>query len=123
MKLVASSVKEIINVYLDKGEDIFEVLNKIKEEKNLTNAIFRAIGAVENPTIGFFDAKTGGYIEKTFEGIFELLLLTGKIVERDGKLVWHLHISFGDENYNVKGGHFISGKVGVLLEGDILVMK
>ncbi len=47
------------------------------------------------------------------------LLAVGNISIRDGKYFAHVHAFLGDPDKNLRGGHLVSGKVSVTVEGVI----
>ena len=85
-----------------------------KESINLAN--INALGAVNEIVIGLFDTNEKKYYSKKFTGDFEIVSLTGSITTKDGQLYNHLHISVGDREYNVHGGHLSSAIVSATCE-------
>ena len=58
-----------------------------------------------------------------FDGMFEIVSLTGTINTMDGgEYYCHLHTAAGDKNGNVYGGHLSAGTVGATLEMVITVI-
>lgn len=103
-------------VVLDKGDEIIASLKHLISERNV-NGFFIGIGAVRDPIIAYFDTKQKKYIEKKFEGEFEIVSLIGNLgTDENGEPIVHAHITIADENYNVHGGHLVQGYVSVTLE-------
>ena len=58
------------------------------------------------------------YIPKRFaEGInYEIITLNGNISRLEGKPFVHVHITLGDQNYKVFGGHLGSANISITAE-------
>lgn len=92
-------------IRLEIGEDIVEQLQLFCEKENILLGTIQGIGAIDNVTIGLFDPQKGEYYSKTLEGDYEVTSLLGNVSSNDGKPYLHMHITFGDHNYNIHGGH------------------
>ncbi len=90
---------------IDRGEEICEQLKVICEKEGVTLASVSAIGAVGDFTVGVFNPHTKEYKANTFTGDYEIVSLLGNVTELDGKFYSHLHMSAGDEEGKVFGGH------------------
>ncbi|MCR8463294.1 MAG: DNA-binding protein [Candidatus Korarchaeota archaeon] len=116
----ASSDSDFVLV-LEKGDDVTESLKKLAKEENLSG-FFMGIGAVADPTIGYFDVEKKQYLKMELKGSFEVLGLTGNIsFLPDGEPFVHAHIILGDSNHKVLGGHLFSAKVSITLE--LLILR
>jgi len=101
---------------LEPGEKIKESIKKFAETKSICG-FFIGIGAVTNPEIAYFDIKNKEYVKRKLAGMFEIVNLTGNIrLNTDNKFEVHAHISLGNKDYNVIGGHLIEAEVAVVLE-------
>ena len=92
-------------VRLEIGEDVVEQLQLLCEQENITLGTIQGIGAVDKATIGLYDPNKGEYYSKTLEGDYEITSLLGSITNQNGKPYIHLHVTLGDHNYNIFGGH------------------
>lgn len=90
---------------IDKGEEILEQLEILANNEGIKLATIQAIGATDDFTVGVFDTKAKKYRANNFSGDFEILSLSGTITTMNGKYYPHLHMSAGDENGQVYGGH------------------
>lgn len=90
---------------IDKGEEILDQVKVLAEKENIRLAGIQALGAVNDITVGVFKTGEKKYYSNHFEGNFEIVSLTGTINTMDGKFYAHLHMSAGDENGQVFGGH------------------
>lgn len=96
---------ETILVRLDRGEEILTQLQTLAQKENITLASVQGLGAVNQFTVGVFNPKEKQYHANQFSGCFEIVSLTGTIDTMDGKFYSHLHMSAGDEQGRVFGGH------------------
>lgn len=92
-------------VRLDKGEEIVSSLTDLVKKENIRLGRVSGIGAVNRAVIGLFELDKKEYHKKEFEGDFEVLSLSGNISEMDGQEYLHFHLTFGDKDFNVYGGH------------------
>ncbi len=101
---------------IDKGEEICAQLKVICEREGIGLASVSAIGAVGAFTVGVFEPHTKQYKANTFEGDYEIVSLSGTVTELDGKFYSHLHMSAGDNDGKVFGGHLNSATVSATCE-------
>lgn len=92
-------------IRLDPGSELIESLLTACQVQNVHCAQVTVIGAAKKITCGVFNPKTKEYHSRKFKGIFEITSLNGTITTMDGGLYPHLHITFADEDYKVRGGH------------------
>ncbi len=69
------------------------------------------IGSLRNPVVGYYSEEEKKYRSIKLSGTFELLSLNGNISLKEGKSFAHLHVTLGDEEGRVFGGHLIRGDV------------
>lgn len=96
---------DTITARLDKGEEITEQVREIARRENIRLASVRAIGAVNEFTVGVFKTDKKEYLANEFKGSFEIVSLTGTINTMNGEFYAHLHMSAGNEKGEVFGGH------------------
>lgn len=123
--------KEIDNLIIARlfpDEDLQEKLQEIcQKHKVKTAIILSGIGQLKNFKLGYFKNK-GDYTPEFFSKPHEMISLSGIISKQGNNYESHLHISLGDENKRVIGGHLIEGIVEitneiVLLKSDILLQR
>lgn len=123
--------KEIDNLIIARlfpGEDLQEKLQEIcQKHKVKTAIILSGIGQLKKFKLGYFKNK-GDYTPEFFSKPHEMISLSGIISKQGDNYESHLHISLGDENKRVIGGHLIEGIVEitneiVLLKSDILLQR
>lgn len=110
---------EKIIVRLDRGDEVVSSFLKIIKDEKLKGGFITAIGACDIAEVGLYEAEKQQYQSKRFEGDFEILSCIGNVSRKDGEPYLHLHISFGDKNYNVFGGHLSFCRISGTFEGAI----
>ena len=90
---------------MDKGEEILESLRLIAEKENIRLASVSALGATDDVTVGVFRTAEKKYYANNFSGDMEIVSLTGTISTMNGEYYAHLHMSVGDTEGHVVGGH------------------
>lgn len=90
---------------IDKGEEILEKIKEIAIKENIKLANINALGAVNDFTVGVFKTEEKKYYSNTFTGSYEIVSLTGTINTMNGEFYSHLHMSAGDAEGKVFGGH------------------
>jgi len=101
---------------IDKNEEIISKVMEICEKENIRLANINALGAVGEIEIGLFDVNEKKYYSTKYTGDFEIVSLTGSITTKDGSLYNHLHMSVGDRENKVIGGHLNSAVVSATCE-------
>ena len=94
-----------IIVRIDKDEEILEQVKELALKENIRLAAVQALGATNSFTVGVYNVAEKKYYANTFSGSFEIVSLTGTINTMDGGFYCHLHMSAGDEQGRVVGGH------------------
>ena len=90
---------------IDRGEEILTQLKNIALKEEIKLASVRALGATDDFTVGVFKVDEKKYYANHFTGDFEIVSLTGTISTMNGEYYAHLHMSAGDEQGRVFGGH------------------
>ncbi len=111
-------------VLLKKGDNL---LDSIKEffEKYANNNLceFRAIGAIDNFSLGYAYLEDGviQYNNVEYKEEYELLSLMGNISLRENECAIHAHATLSDSLNNCIGGHLNYGTVSIVCEMFITV--
>ena len=90
---------------IDRGEEVLTQLKAMALKENVQLASVRALGATNDFTVGVFKVEEKKYYANHFTGDFEIVSLTGTISTMNGEYYAHLHMSAGDEQGRVFGGH------------------
>jgi predicted DNA-binding protein with PD1-like motif len=104
---------------LDPEDKIIESLKKFALKEHIVLATVEGIGAVKSFTVGFFNPVTKQYQEKQFDGYFEITSLLGNITTKNNEPYFHLHGTFGNDQYLLFGGHLKEATVSIT--GEIFV--
>jgi len=103
-------------ISLESGDMIVESLEAICEKENIRAAWMNGIGLCRDPEIGFFDAGTGAYIFKRFDGDFEIAALTGNVALFEGRPFIHAHVVLGGRDMTTYSGHLREAVVSAACE-------
>ncbi len=103
-------------VYVQKDESVLETLTKFCNDNGIQNGQVFGIGAIKDIELGAYDLDTKHYTRKLFEGTWELIGMQGNITILDNAPFIHAHVTIGDHDFNVKGGHLFAGNVAVVGE-------
>ncbi len=101
---------------MDKGEEILEQVKEIALRENIKLGYLQGLGAVKEITVGVFDTEAKTYRANSLQGKFEIVSLTGTINTMNGEYYSHLHMSVGDEEAHVFGGHLNKAVVSATCE-------
>jgi predicted DNA-binding protein with PD1-like motif len=112
---------------LERGEDVLPSIAEFCKRKGILSASFRAIGAVEQSKIGYYDLPSKKYGQKEYPDAMEVASMTGNVAQVDGQPFVHCHsvlsgIAPGTENQPV-GGHVFEAKVAVTLEVHLIAFN
>lgn len=103
-------------VRMDPGEEILEQLERFARQEQIGLASVQALGAVKEFTVGVFSLAEKQYHANHFQGAYEIVSLTGTIDTMNGDFYCHLHMSAGDEQGRVFGGHLNRAVISVTCE-------
>ncbi|MBQ8200524.1 MAG: DNA-binding protein [Clostridia bacterium] len=101
---------------VDRGEEVLAQLKAMAIQENVRLASVRALGAVNDFTVGVFKTREKKYYANRFTGDHEIVSLTGTISTMSGEYYAHLHMSAGDEQGRVFGGHLNEAVVSATCE-------
>ncbi len=107
-------------VYVEQGESVLETLTEFCTNQNISNGQLFGIGALKNIQLGAYNPDTKQYTRKTFSGDYELISCQGNITLLEGKPFIHTHVTIGDHDCNIKGGHLFAATVAVV--GEFIVL-
>ncbi len=101
---------------VDPGEEICAALLELADREQIALAEISGLGAVNRVTTGVYDTANKEYHANHFEGAFEVVSLVGTLTRKDGKAYLHAHMSVGDTEGRVFGGHLNEAVVSATAE-------
>ena len=109
-------------VRMDPGEEILTQVKELALAEHIRLASVQALGAVNDFTVGVFKTDEKKYYSNAFQGSYEIVSLTGTINTMDGAFYCHLHMSAGDNQGRVVGGHLNRAVVSATCEMVVTVL-
>jgi uncharacterized protein len=102
---------------LETGDEIAATLKQFAMQHELSGSSFKAIGALSDVKVGWFNWETKKYeTAAEIKEQVEVLSLIGDIALRDGKPEVHAHIVVGKKDGTAHGGHLQEAHVRPTLE-------
>ena len=92
--------------------------NLLKAEVRRINTLasISALGATNDFTVGVYKVDEKKYYANSFQGSFEIVSLTGTINTMNGEFYTHIHMSAGNDQGQVFGGHLNKAVVSATCE-------
>lgn len=115
--------EQTIIVRMDKGEDIVEQVKNVALKEKIKLANISALGAINEFTVGVFKTKEKKYYANEFKGDFEIVSLTGTINTMNDEYYSHMHLSAGNDQGQVFGGHLNKAIVSATCEMVIQIIN
>lgn len=95
-------------IRLDVGDPLFDSIYDFAKEAGIEAAFLWGMGAVKDITLGFYDLQNKKYVKNRYEGIWELVSLTGNLARTDEGAFVHAHAVLSDNGNDTIGGHVFS---------------
>lgn len=115
--------EQTIIVRMDKGEDIVKQVKNVALKEKIKLASISALGAINEFTVGVFKTKEKKYYANEFKGDFEIVSLTGTINTMNDEYYSHMHLSAGNDQGQVFGGHLNKAIVSATCEMVIQIIN
>lgn len=94
------------------GDEISAGLTSFAQKQNLSDASFKAIGALQSVKLGYYNPETKKYATSVeLNEQVELLSLIGDVAQQDGNPIVHAHMIVGRSDGTTAGGHLMSAVV------------
>lgn len=104
-------------IRLDKGEKLAESLERFAAETKIEGAWVSGLGAALEATLGYYDLDKKEYVWRQFEGLREVVSLTGNLAyDEDGQFMFHLHGVLSGDDFQTIGGHVKDLTAGATVE-------
>jgi predicted DNA-binding protein with PD1-like motif len=94
---------------LTHGGDLLAEIGAVAEQHGMAMAEVRAIGALSEARLAYYDQAAQSYGALAVEGPVELLALLGNVSRRDGATAVHVHATLSGHDGACVGGHVASG--------------
>lgn len=99
-----------------KDEDVLVSLKALAKKENIKSGWLSGLGAVKDMEVGYYDMGEQKYHFKKYDGVYELLSLTGNIASFDGEVAFHMHGTFSGHDNTAFGGHVNAMVCGISVE-------
>lgn len=103
-------------VTFGKGDEVASGLTEFAEKNHITTGHFTGVGAFSSALLGWTDPEKRAFKKIEINQEAELLSFVGDISTLNGKPYVHAHAVVGFPDGSTKGGHFIEGRVGIVME-------
>ncbi len=108
---IATEPKTFVMI-LETGDEILSSLKSFAQDRHLSGSSFKAIGALSQVKLGWFNWETKKYqTAVALDEQVELLSLIGDIALKDGEPQVHAHLIVGRADGTAHGGHLLSATV------------
>lgn len=101
---------------LQRGDFVMSSLLEFFRQEKIDTGFIRAIGALKNVELGYFDFASKTYLRDEFPEAYELLSFQGNISLVEGTPFCHAHVLLGDRAFHTIGGHLFEAEVAVTFE-------
>jgi predicted DNA-binding protein with PD1-like motif len=101
--------KNGIVIRLDENDEIIASVIDVCKKENIKSAMLHGIGAGKKFAISHFDTLEMHYHTRTFEGVLEIVTLSGNISLIGEEPSAHIHVVLGKEDFTSVGGHLVEG--------------
>jgi uncharacterized protein len=94
---------------LTHGGDLMTEIAAVAEAHGVRMAEVRAIGALSEARLAYYDQTNKTYGEFAVDGAVEVLALLGNVSRRDGATAVHVHATLAGHDGSCVGGHVVPG--------------
>lgn len=101
---------------MESGDEVVGTLTEFAKRQGLAASHLKAIGALSDVALGFFDWQTKDYRRIELREQVEVLSLLGDIALDKGEPRLHAHIVVGRADGSAHGGHLLEAHVRPTLE-------
>lgn len=104
-------------VRLERGERLGECIEQFVDATGIDGGWVSGVGGTSEVILGFYTLDTKKYQWRTFDRLMEIASLSGNLAyDEQGKMMFHLHGVFADEEYQTVGGHVKDLMAGATIE-------
>lgn len=99
-------------IIFETGDELAKGLADFAKDQNLSDASFKAIGALASVSLAWFNPETKKYQTSVdLKEQVELLSMIGDVAQHDGKPVVHAHLVVARSDGTTAGGHLLEARV------------
>ena len=95
------TLKQHYIIRINRGEEVFEQLNKFCQDNQIFSGSLTAIGAADQIDLAHYSVETKEYSKRTFTGEHEVTSLVGIITDK--KI--HIHATIANNKFETFAGH------------------
>ena len=93
-------------IRLEKGEHLAVAMEQFFAESKIEGGWIQGLGAASEVTLGFYNLNSKDYKWRKFASMMEIVALTGNVAyNQAGKMMFHLHGTFANDEFQTVGGH------------------
>jgi len=109
-------IKQMHFVRVDPGEELVHAITQYAEDQHIQTGFVSFIGAMRNMKI--IVPGNADKVQPVVRDFFTKseIIGNGTITMKDGKPFAHLHFMRANDQYQVTGGHLVSGEVIIVVE-------
>lgn len=124
MKSKKTHLIQVHFLRLMKGEDLLDSIITYCKKHNISSASVHGIGAIVNPSVGYYNLATKSYHENKYNFNAELVNCTGNIAKNKetGEIIAHLHMVIGDPDGRTYGGHVLTNNR-ISVTGEFIIFE
>lgn len=115
-RMLNGAARRTIVAVFETGDEVMEGLEELARAERLTTCHLTAMGALQDLTLGFFDAEQRSYLRNHISQQVEVLSLTGNVVRHEGQATVRAHVVVGRHDGMALGGHLLQAHVRPSLE-------
>jgi predicted DNA-binding protein with PD1-like motif len=108
MDIAVTAGRKIVG-RLAQGEELLAALEKLAREHGITLGEVRALGAVSQARLGYYNQAERQYYLIEMDRPLEIVSLIGNISLKDDKPIVHAHLTLADQDGRAFGGHLAEG--------------
>ena len=109
------------HVVLDPDDVIEECFFRFAKDERPPSLHIVGMGSVKELKIGFYDSLTDQFVEKRLDDCLEMTSFIGNLAYQHDIPILHAHVTAATRDFQLVGGHFISGRVNMTGEFALLL--
>ncbi len=122
MRSIEAKIGRVIVGKVEPNEDLIEAIITMVKNHKIQSGFINCIGALKKFTIGYFNIDTKVYESKMFEEYIELVSCTGNIAFKNDEAIIHLHITIGNSEFSLMGGHLLQPAI-ISITGEVFIFE